>query len=101
MMILQLGAGGMTANAWLGIFLVAFWTVVYLAVRAGNLTHGRRFSDGPSLIPTIPFFPLVFFGLGWLLNLCFAPAGTVMVILIHLGYLIYGVCCLPSTAKRK
>jgi hypothetical protein len=81
----------MTANMWLILFLIAFWVLIWIALKVNHLIHRRPLRDGPSLIPVVPLVPIAGFGAGWLLNLAFAPAGTIAVVSLHLGYVIYAV----------
>jgi hypothetical protein len=77
----------MTANAWLVIFLFAFWIGLWLFVKIDHLVHGRPLSDGPSFIPVVPVFPLVAYALGWLLNWLMPWLGTGIIAATHIGYL--------------
>ena len=79
------------ANLVLALFLLTFWVFVWVFIKVDNLIHRRPFRGGPSLIPLFPFVPIACFAVGWLLNLGFAPAGTIVIVALHLGYLIYAV----------
>ena len=83
--------GNMTANQLLLWFILGFWVLLYLALKLENLLRGRRFSDGPSLIPVVPIFPLIAFGLGVALNDAKSPWGTIVVIALHAGFLMFGL----------
>ncbi len=78
----------MTANVALVLFLIAFWGLLATAVKVGNWWAGRRWSDGPSLIPMIPFVPAVAGGVGWLVNVFASPWGSWGVVSLHVGWLV-------------
>ncbi len=76
----------MTADAWLFLFLAVFWVCLVAWVKFENWKVGKRWSDGPSLIPVIPCFPLFAWGLGWLLNMALPWLETLLIACSHLGY---------------
>jgi hypothetical protein len=75
----------LTANEALLLFLVAFWGGFCFLTKVENLRAGKSFSDGPSLVPVIPFFPAVAFGIGWAVNLVAAPWGSWAIAALHAG----------------
>jgi hypothetical protein len=77
-----------TANAALLLFLIGFWGLFAAAVKAGNWWAGKRWSDGPSLIPVIPVLPVVAGAVGWLVNLVASPWGSWGVAGLHVGWLV-------------
>ncbi len=84
----------MTANAQLCLFLVFFWSLLSGWVKLSNWREGKRFSDGPSLIPLIPFVPLITGLVGWLVNEFASPWGTWGVVGLHSGTLVVGLICI-------
>jgi hypothetical protein len=93
----------MTANQLLLWFVVGFWVLLYSALKFENFLRGRKFSDGPSLVPLVPLFPFVALGLGAVLNHTKTPRGTIIVIALHVGFLAFGliaICRHPSKPAR-
>ncbi len=78
----------MTANQVLFISIVTLWGLLYAAVKTMNLFAGKSFSDGPSMFPLIPFGPLILHGLGAGVNLLFPPLGTIVIVLLHVGFIL-------------
>jgi hypothetical protein len=76
----------LTANDWLLAFVLAFWTLLALAVKLSNWWVGKAWSDGPSLIPVIPCFPVAALILGAILNTFAAPWGLWVIVGVHLAY---------------
>ena len=89
------------ANAVLIVFILAFWTLLWVAIKADHLFHHRPFSDGPSFIPVIPIIPAVSFGIGWLLNYQWAPIGTVLVIACYAVWIFYSTVTIIAEARRS
>ena len=77
------------ANACVGLFLLVFWTSLWLFVKVDHLVHGRPLSDGPSFIPVVPIVPLVAYGCGWVLNELLPWLGVAIVAATHVGYLFW------------
>lgn len=75
------------ANASLAIFLIVFWTALWLFVKVDQLAHRRPLSEGPSFLPIVPVFTLIAFGIGWLFNGLISWVGTGIIAAIHVGYL--------------
>jgi hypothetical protein len=93
----------MTSNQLLLWFIGGFWVLLYCALKLDNLWRGRRFSDGPSLIPVVPIFPIVGLGIGAVLNYAMSPWGTVAVIVLHvgvLGFALIGIWMHPSKPSK-
>jgi hypothetical protein len=88
-------AGAMSPNAWLVPFVVGFWLLLWLWVKAGNWRDGREWSAGPSFIPIIPFIPAAMIGAGWLVNRSVPPWGTWAVVGVHLGYIAVAILRRP------
>jgi len=79
----------MTANQSLILFVAIFWLSLWLAIKVSHLVNGRPLSDGPSLIPAVPIFPLVAVALGAAVNWLASPTGTIAVVFIHVGWIVY------------
>lgn len=78
----------MSANSGLVLFLFAFWGIFIAAVTLSNWRAGKRWSDGPSLIPVIPIFPVVAGSVGWFVNLTASPWGSWGIAGLHVGWLV-------------
>ncbi|GAB2189781.1 hypothetical protein MAH1_13890 [Sessilibacter sp. MAH1] len=51
--------------------------------------NGKPFSDGPSLIPIIPIFPVIALLIGIYINKILPYAGAVLFVITHFGYIAY------------
>jgi len=69
------------------IFVTATWLLWavwgLLGLQADKLEHKRPQDAGISIMPIIPFFPLIAFGVAMCLNAVFDPWGTRIVGAIH------------------
>jgi hypothetical protein len=77
-----------TANNALVLFLAVFWGGLATVVKITNLLAGKRWSDGPSLIPVIPLHPLAAGMVGWLVNLVVSPWGSWLICALHVGWIV-------------
>ena len=94
----------MIANAWLVLFLAAFWGLLTAGVKLSNWRAGKRWSDGPSLFPMIPVFALIAGVGGWLVNLVVSPWGSWGIAGLHLGWLVVSLVLIwrhPFPAQKR
>lgn len=68
-------------------FVYIFWTLLWGLVSVGKWIDGRSLDDGPSMMPLILVFPVVFPAIAAAINFVVAPYGTIAVIVMHLGYI--------------
>ena len=92
---------GMTANTSLVAFLVAFGALLWIAVKLNNVLSGKRFSDGPSLVPVIPLLPLFMLAAGVLVNFLASPWGTIGVTAIHFGWLTVATASIWIAGRNR
>jgi hypothetical protein len=79
-----------SANEALVLILAAFWGGLLVARAVGNRRERRRWQDGPSFYPLLPFHPLVAGGLGWCINHVVSPWGSWAIGAAH-AYILAGV----------
>lgn len=80
-------------------FVYAFWMLLWGLVSIGKWMNGKSLGDGPSLMPQVLVFPVVFSALAAAINLVVAPYGTIAVIVVHLGY--FPVILLQDRWKKR
>lgn len=73
------------------IFILVFWTGLYLSIQGWKVWHGQKLDSGPSLIPVYPITPLALLGAGAMMNAIFPWVGTILVLAIHVGWVVYVV----------
>lgn len=91
----------MTANQTLLVFTVAFWVLLSAVIKVSNIVQGRRFSDGPSLIPVIPIFPLLALSIGMVANRFISPFGTVVIVIAHVGWIGFATIMIMRSPKDR
>jgi hypothetical protein len=93
-----------TPNDYLFAFVVIFWLAVFGWVKVSNWRAGKRWGDGPSLIPVIPTIPAAAFVLGWAVNAVASPWGLWVVVGLHATF-VAGIAFesggLPDSTGKK
>jgi len=74
-----------------GLFLIAFWFLVYLTIKVSHHIARRPLSDGPSLFPAAHIWGVIAFAFAAGINSILAPYGTVVVVAFHFGWPLWRI----------
>jgi hypothetical protein len=89
------------ANLSLLVFVVGFWALFAIGIKYSNWRAGKRWHDGPSLVPVIPMLPILAILVGAAINFFASPWGLWTVIGLHVGLLMYGLFAMRPHNLRE